>query len=304
MNNWHTTGVGSLPFVDSSEAVHYAASSYTIPFYPQLVQHERYIASTLPQMLQEAVPIYILNLFANKSTILKSPMLLANIWEKEIPLHLAGLPGILEFSSAISNCKSQFFKIQLIGAKTATYLLEKLFGHNFDSALKDVIAISLKKYGEQLRSYCRSENKKAILMIDEPLSPNIQYLSSFSHENTVPGIHCCGKFDLSSIKDPMDAIYLSFDLNQHVINEAFLTKISKLKDRSGLMLGLIDTTKQTIDRNLCKTLIKQVAEQPNQSTSETQQLPVILTGGCGTGTQSIAFERGLAAVLKELIGRV
>jgi hypothetical protein len=304
MNICQTTGIGSLPFIDSSEAIQYVASSYTIPFYPQLVKHERYTASTVPQMLQEAVPHSILKLFSSNATTLKASKELASIWQKEIPQHLAGLPGIQEFSSVLSHSKSSFFKIQLIGPKTAIHLLEKLCGQKLEEETKNVIAISLKTYGEQLRSYCHSEKKIAILMIDDPLGPDTQCLSLFGIENTIIGIHCCGKFDLIGLIDQIDTNYLSFDLNQHIVNQKFFSNISKLQERSGLMLGIVDTTKQTIDRKRCKILSKQLTEQLKETTPQTQQLPIIFTGGCGTGTQSIDFERQLSALLKELIERV
>jgi hypothetical protein len=300
MNNWQTTGVGSLPFVDSAEAIQYVSSAYTIPFYPQLVQHERFSKNPLPQMLQEAVPSAVLNLFADKSATIKTPAHLATLWDNEIPAHIAELPAIQEFSKTLSGLKGRFFKLQLIGPKTTIYFLEKLYGQKIDRDVQKVITEGLQKYGERLRKQCSPGNKKALMIIDEPFSPDVQNLNTFQFENTVLGIHCCGKFALGNIVDSFNKAYLSFDINQHSINQNLFTNIAKLRNNGGLMLGIVDTTKKSVDAQTCKKILDNLSHHVQVDSSNATIFPSILTGGCGTGTQSIAFEKQLSGVLKEL----
>ena len=300
MTIWQTSGVGSLPFVDSAEAIEYVCSTYTIPFYPQLVKHERFSKSSLPQMLQEAVPLPILNQFSSKSGLIKTPAQLSAMWEMEIPQHIASLPGSRDFVEALSKSGSSFFKLQLIGTKTAIHLLETLCEQKLDNNIKDVITANLKKYAELFLSQCHSRNKKPILIIDEPFGPDADILNTFKIENTIGGMHCCGTFALTNHVQQFKHAYLSFDINQHALSHSFFKTIEKLLGLGGVMLGIVDTTKKDIDIAACKRVWEQLNHQISFNTLSTDALPPIITGGCGTGMQSSAFEKQLSTLLNDL----
>ncbi len=300
MSTWQTTGIGSLPFQSSSEAVEYVFKSYTIPFFPQLIKNERYAKSNLPPMLLEAVPQAILTLFSDKSSALDKADQLQAMWDKEILAHVESLPGLTEFARTISGYKGNYYKLQLIGPQTAIQLLETLCGRTLNSALKKIVRSGLSDLMRQVLDRCNVTSKQAIIMSDEPLVSAFNLKNHQQADGVIHGTHCCAHLSLSKQLNYFKNKYLSFDLTEISSTPDVFEAISLLQKTGGVMLGIADTKQKILNASQSRDLWQQLNQNLSVDETRLHSMPLILTGGCGTGMQSIAFEKQLSALLNEL----
>ncbi len=300
MSNWQTTGVGSLPFQSSSEAVEYVFASYTIPFFPQLIKNERYTKSILPPMLLEAVPQTIITLFSDKSSVLDKTDKLQAIWDKEILAHVESLPGLAEFARTLSGYNGMFFKLQLVGPQTAVQLLGTLCGRPLNSALKRIVTNGLSALMRQVLDRCHVTGKQAIVISDEPLASDFNLKIGRQLDGAIHGTHCCASISLSSQINYFKNKYLSFDLTDFSSPNDVFESISLLQKIGGVMVGVADTKQKILNARQSTELWQQLNRNFSVDETRLHAMPLILTGGCGTGMQSIAFEKQLSALLNEL----
>jgi hypothetical protein len=300
MIKWQTTGVGSVPFKDSSEAIEYIFSSYSIPFYPQLVKNDRYAASSLPQGLQEVVPSPILQLFLEKSDCIKDHVQLDVRWKQEILPHLETLPGITEFTRRLSKFTGTFYKVQFLAPNTANYILETIYGQQLYPALRSTIEKNISLMIEEFLKKFSNANMQSILILDDPLGPNINLLKNFTLPNSLVGIHCCANFSLADIVSSLIKKYLSFDVSLMRPYASEFESINFLARHGGVILGIVDTKLKDINEKDSENAFETIAKNVSFDDERSNLMPAILSGGCGTGMHSIAYEKNLSKLLGEL----
>jgi len=300
MTTWHTTGVGSLPFQSSSDAIGYIFKSYTIPFYPQLVKNERYLKNSLPQMLQEAVPAYVLTLFLEKSKAIETPSELNKIWKNELPRHLESLPAINEFADALSKFQGKFYKIQVLGPCSAIQLLETVSGLKLQDSIKSIVHAQLQQLASMMIDKCKSSSKQAIFIFDEPFGLNVDVINSLEVGGSLVGVHSCKGFPQINQVNLLKSKYISFDLNQVGCSKSLYQVINQIILNGGMMLGLVDTTQDTVNALNSFQAWQQVKQNILIEAYSKISMPPILTAACGTGSKSINFEKQLSVLLRKL----
>jgi hypothetical protein len=300
MIDWQTTGVGSVPFQDSSEAIEYIFSSYSIPFYPQLVKNDRYVASPLPQGLQEVVPAPILKLFLEKSACLNDDAQLDVRWKQEVVPHLETLPGIKEFARRLHEFEDKFYKVQFLGPATATHLLETLYGQQLSPGIRFTIEENIFILVTKVLKAFRNAHLQPIVIWDDPMGPTPSVLDKFSFLESLIGLHCCGIFSIADVAPRLRKRYLSFDLSQIKPSTSEYEAINFLSRHGGVILGIVDTRLKEINEKDSENNFKALVENVSFDVKGSNFMPSILSGGCGTGMHSIAFEKKLSKLLNEI----
>jgi hypothetical protein len=303
MRKPETTGIGSLPFHDPETAVSHVFSSYSVPFFPQLVQHAHYKKTNAPQMLQEAVPAQILDVLLNDRRA--DPTRLREEWRPLITEHVASLPAMAEFLSRLRQHRGPLYKLQLCGPLTATRIITHLTG---GSPVPEVIAVLtdlLVETAHQFVVAAQAANTASCLFIwDEgvPLtepSPDhsaamATLLHSLASDRVQTGVHCCAPFHPDAFLAFARDHWLAADLTMlDLADDSVVSVLQRIRQSGGLIAGIVDTSATAVNqaqvRNLCKKL--------GSLTQTSGTRPLLVSGGCGTGPRTEAFEHDLVRAL-------
>lgn len=295
-----TTGVGSLPFTDFQDAMDHVFSSYSIPFYPQLPKHPLFKNSPAAQMLQEVVPANILaKIVGNPKPDLGN---IENDWNTD----LTQFPGIDLFKKFLKNSGSRLFKLQLAGPGTALAALEFYTGRTFETGFVSLLRKKIVAQAKHLINYLRIKDQTCIFLWDELLvHPGLESSLADLFQIEAPGavitgVHNCASLKLEVFVAHSDHRYLSADFSRFSLEEpANVQALRKIVGLGGLIAGIVDTQKTSIEKSPVMGLWQKLANELD-NTANHPEMPLMLSGGCGTGLHSVDYEISLAKLLSEI----
>jgi methionine synthase II (cobalamin-independent) len=330
--NCKITGIGSLPFTDSKEAMEFVIDyCKDIPFWPQLPKRTH--RENMYTMFSENIPGVRLNDY--NSIYIDSNA--EDEFEEFYQRILSGNNGGTILSDDYASGFFSFQKeIQTLSSKRAFKTLKGQvtgpisFGIQindekgkpvlYNDFLLDIVQKSICSYLQCQEVVLNKLADQAIIFIDEPYMAMIgstivninpekvtKMINSFCTEtNCLIGIHCCANTDWSLILNS-DIDILSFDAYEYAENFLLYTdEIAQFLEKEGIIAwGIIPTSAEGVEKESSGTLLKKMEhhlEKLKSKTGLTKEKILsssLITPACGFGSRDIptakrAFELTLA----------
>lgn len=299
-----TSGIGSLPFTDEKAAVDHVFAAYDVPFLPQLpLASQSY--EILPQMAQEVLPLAVLEAIADKEPTRAFALLLASAtaFEKGVE-QVCQLP-CWDFFLRRAREKSHL-KFQFIGPLTLARILAPHMPSGLTSQLEEACWVWIDLLSLVTFTLLRSRGQQKIYVIwDDALlvsdCPSYavrleQTAAKMGQRGIQWGLHSCATWSVSKVLPLMPRAILATDftltspLSFPEESRDFIAKGGQF------MAGIFDTKLDFIELSkaeeileslvLCLTKLKWSGD-------------LLISGGCGTGLKSVAFETSLAVGMKK-----
>ncbi|MEW6068800.1 MAG: hypothetical protein AB1610_10985 [Nitrospirota bacterium] len=323
-----TTGIGSLPHTNPTEACGLALKTCDIPFWPQLPRLS-FRESMVPQF-SEGMPCIKIDEHREIIWIEKDKGDdLARFYETysedlKIAVSEDYARGFYAFIEMLEGRDFKYLKGQVTGPLTFTLGLKDSDGRPvyFDEELREISLMVLKaKIFWQIRILKRFA-EHIIIFIDEPILSALGSTSyigvnpdealrllretsdAIKHAGGIPGIHCCGKADWQMVINSKVEI-INFDAYEYVETISLYPDefTAFLKNGGYLAWGIVPTTDSIKGENTdsIKRRFKNGFERLSKSLSPDLLLSkVLLTPSCGAGSRSIAETLKIFSILAEL----
>lgn len=309
-----TTGIGSLPHHDPSEAVSLILKGFDIPFWPQLPR--RSVLEGMIAQFTEGMPqIRILeddSVIANRD----SEEELQRFYESYTDTTSLAISedyamGLHEFLRQTRKKRFPFLKGQVTGPITFTLGIRTAEGTPiyFDEELREISLMVLKAKARWQIQAMKPQSDQVLIFIDEPILSVIggsAYLSinpeevkrllkemvhSISLAGAIPGIHCCGRADWQLVCKSGVKL-LSFDSYEHFPSILASAEVLKefLKNGGYLVWGAIPTTETILIEDMNSILKKfrdSVESLAGFIPEDMIKKQMLLSPSCGMGSRSI-----------------
>jgi hypothetical protein len=302
-----TTGVGSLPFEDPEKAIEHVFTKYTLPFLPELPRMIGKKSSIPPMLYSVCSPRLRQAIGANQTQDFFRE------WERwsesaaEAEETLQSWSLLSPFANRAKS--SNQIKVQMAGPDTFSTFLQTLGGQSREVAEKFSWAWVQTLSQALVAKLTPLVLGRIYFFWDEPtlgsgatLGGGERYLGlrgGVPSKRVAYGLHCCGVIDFCTLSRHAHRMYAGFDVYAGKIDldELVPDACHHLDQGGGLALGLVDTKadhiniESTIGR--ARPFLAKLATSPNFT-------EVLLTGGCGTGLKTVAFEEALAETLRTI----
>jgi hypothetical protein len=316
-----TTGIGSLPLKEASEALRIIFNSIDIPFWPQLPKRD-FREQMIPQF-SEGMPCLRLDEEKERMWVDVSKERADEVY-KFYKTFLEGNPYKFQISKEYSIGFHEFLK-ELTRLKTYKYIKGQVTGPitfslglagqdrrpiYYDDEMRDIATklISMKALYQikELDGF----GAKVIIFIDEPILSAIgsstylgiergdiekainEVIDVIHSAGALAGIHCCGNTDWSVVTSTRIDI-LSFDA-YHFFNSLTLypEEIKGFIDRGGNLAWGIIPTGEDILHETVRALIERLRDDFGVLKSlsiedDTLKGQCLITPSCGTGSMEI-----------------
>lgn len=302
-----TVGIGSLPFADEASAIEHVFDAYDVPFFPQLVQHHRYRAVNAPQMLQEVVPIPLLEILLTGNWTHQS--LIEQMWLQSHPEHMESLPGWNLFIHRLQTTQPATCKLQLCGPETAIRIIESLTGKAMPESLRDLMYRAIVAQAQAMSARTRVHAQQCIMLWDEGealVNGNLDTLRRLDDvckavevSNVISGVHCCAPFNLKNFLVIAQDRYLAVDLTlPEFANSQAAQILEQIAREGGVIAGVVNTQAADVHDLQAETAYTFAQQLLRNNDS---RLPHLISGACGSGLKTPSFETAMARCLRSLV---
>ncbi|MEW6674547.1 MAG: hypothetical protein AB1348_00755 [Nitrospirota bacterium] len=310
-----TTGIGSLPHTDPEEACRLVLGTFDIPFWPQLPKVSFY-ELMIPQY-SEGMPFIRIDEQRERIWIQRDESdALTKFYEAcsedyKVAISEDYAKGLNIFIRLIKDKQSDFIKGQVTGPLTFTLGLKDAEGRPvyFDEELREISLMLLMAKIRWQMDILRPYAKNIIIFIDEPILSALGstgYLSVSSEEalrllretsdavkqaGGIPGIHCCGNADWSTVINS-DVRIISFDAYGYsdTISMYPAEFTGFLKGGGYLAWGIVPTTEAIIGEtpdSIKKRFDISMKRLSKSISTDLLLSQILLTPSCGTGSRNI-----------------
>ncbi len=323
-----TTGIGSLPHIDTRKASELIFESFDIPFWPQLPKIS-FKEAMIPQY-SEGMPFLKMDIQKERIWIERDNSDSLNEFyenyseDLKIPISQGYTAGFYEMVGQLKGKSFTYLKGQITGPLTFTLGLKDANGRYifYDEELREVALMLLKAKARWQIDELKKYSDKVIIFIDEPILSALgssAYLSVSEEESlrllseiiggvkdsgAVAGIHCCGKADWGMVINSAPDI-LNFDAYDYFDTiEIYHEQLNGFLSAGGyLAWGIIPTTIDIRSENKESIIIRfrTIFERLSKNIDvETLASHSLLTPSCGTGSLNEEEAEKVFTLLKGL----
>lgn len=309
-----TTGIGSLPHQNASEAVRLVLRGFDIPFWPQLPK--RSVLEGMIAQFTEGMPQVRIDDDGTVWAHRDSEEELQRFYESYTDSTLLAISeehakGLHEFLREIRKGKYRVLKGQITGPVTFTLGIRLRDGNPlyFDEELREIALMVLKAKARWQIEVMRHQAEELLLFIDEPVLSVIggsaylaivpeeierligELVNSIREAGAIPGIHCCGSADWQFVIRSGVKV-LSFDAYEHFSSIlAGAERLPEFFERGGyLAWGIVPTTeainKESVDK-LRRRFLENMEALSRFVPQEILKRQLLLTPSCGMGSRTI-----------------
>lgn len=309
-----TTGIGSLPHRNASEAVRLVLRGFDIPFWPQLPK--RSVFEGMIVQFTEGMPQIRIDENGTVWAHRDSEEELQRFYESYTDSTLLAISedyakGLHEFLRETRKGKYRVLKAQITGPVTFTLGIRLSDGNPlyFDEELREIALMVLKAKARWQIEVMRPQTESLLFFIDEPVLSVIggsaylaisqeeierlirELVSSISEAGAIPGIHCCGSADWQFVIRSGVKV-LSFDAYEHFSSIlAGAGRLSEFFEKDGyLAWGVVPTTeainKESVDK-LRSMFFERMEELSRFVPLEILKRQLLLTPSCGMGSRTV-----------------
>ncbi len=287
-----TTGIGSVPFVDAEAAVKHVFANYSLPFYPQLVQHPSLKGDrVLPSMVREILTDEMQTAVRAKDVAaLKS--LIGSATDGDAAAQIKRQIACAPFLDRVSTAKS--LKLQLVGPHTAHALLAV----DCWDWVERLSLAWLRLVREKSATIAMQLHWDDGLLATKGAAKEHERWRTFAKTvqsaGATLGLHCCAPADLDQLTALGQGKVLALDANVIDLGSPASLELLRAHAASGgrLVLGAFDTRLPKFDRARGQNVAGRFRSVPGL---------IAISGGCGTGLHGTDYELALARSLTETI---
>lgn len=322
-----TTGIGSLPHTDASEACRLVLHTFDIPFWPQLPGLS-FRELMIPQF-SEGMPFLKVDEKRGTVWIERDGNALTRFYETysedmELPISETSAKGLHAFRHEVAGRHFRYLKGHITGPLTFTLGLKETGGRlvYFDEELREIALMLLKaKIRWQIR-ILQHYADRVVIFIDEPVLSALG-TSSFigvapeealrllretadviQNAGGIAGIHCCSKADWPLVISSNVRI-ISFDAYDYVETISLYPAEFSAFLRSGgyLAWGIVPTTEAIQEEDtesIAHRLERGIELLTKSLPSDLLISQILLTPSCGTGARSLAETEKVFRILNAL----
>jgi hypothetical protein len=308
-----TTGIGSLPFDEPERALAHAFARYGLPFLPQLPRRTKGSSAEVPPMLAEVLTPRMRSATARHDRhalieAVRDATIAPGTAERQWLAHPCGR-GFLAQAGEHDELKAQ-----LIGPLAATLLLETLVGRDDgEDALFPLLVgwitqltlalTRLVTHGRAATLVMLWDDGALPLCADEARRQSyVEVFRSLQAQGVALGVHCCEAIDAAALIETLPGAVLALDTCVVRLDEpAARVAARRHLSRGGrFIFGVFDTRPGRFNRAEGLERTRALASMLDAAFPDgSWRGQVALSGGCGTGLRSEAFELELAAALSE-----
>ncbi len=329
LQSFSTTGIGSLPHSDPSEACNVIFDSVNIPFWPQL-PHRSFLELMVPQY-SEGFPFIKIegeNIYIEKA----GKQAVASFYEKiadkgEFLISKEYAAGLYSFIDILKKNKKKLKTVKghITGPLTFTLSLtdNQKRPIYFDEEMRELALELLKGKAYWQIKTLRPYSEEILLFVDEPILSALgtsSYIGVDSAEalrllqelvnhiktlGALSGIHCCSNADWSLVlSSGLDVLSFDAYFFWDTIS-LYPEKIKTFINNGGFIAWGIVPTTDTIRR----LTLQDLKEQLERGLSSLEKIGVpknklrkqiLLTPSCGTGSMEINDALRVFSLLKDL----
>ncbi len=329
LKSFSTTGIGSLPHSDPSEACRVVFDSVEIPFWPQL-PHRSFLELMVPQY-SEGFPFVKIegeNIRAEKADEQAASTFYEAIARNEgFPISKEYAAGLYAFINTLKEKKQKFrvVKGQITGPLTYTLSLtdKQKRPIYFDEEMRELSLELLKGKASWQIETLRPYAEEILLFVDEPILSALgtstyigvdtaeasRLLSEIIHHiktsGALAGIHCCGKADWPLILSSGIDVF-SFDAYFYWDTlSLYPEEIKKFINNGGFIAWGVVPTSDAIREVTLQGLREQLERGLSSLEKigiqrETLEKQLLLTPSCGTGSLEIKDALRVFSLLRDL----
>jgi hypothetical protein len=310
-----TTGIGSLPHRDATEACQLVLRTFDIPFWPQL-PNISFLEAMIPQYCEGMPFIHVdserqtVTIDRNEGDDLER---FYEAWrdDRRIAISVDHAEGFHAFQRSIKARRFETLKGQITGPLTFTLGLKDRQGRlvYFDEELRQISLMLLHAKARWQIELLKEHAEQALIFFDEPILSALgssAYLSvsrdealrllketaeAISRAGGIPGIHCCGNADWPLVIES-GARVINFDAYAYFDNfTMYRDEIAGFLEGGGyLAWGIVPTT-DAIGHETPESIISLFRERiETLSRFVSRDLlfsRILLTPSCGTGSRTI-----------------
>ncbi len=310
-----TTGIGSLPHINSEDACELILNTFDIPFWPQLPRLSFKESMTI--QYSEGMPYIRVNENEQDAWIIRDGGdELERFYEScsentKIAISEDYAIGLHTFLRMIKGRRFQILKGHVTGPITFTLGLKDNYGRlvYFDEELREISSMLLQAKARWQIDLLKQHSDSVIIFIDEPILSAIgssSYLGVDSEEvlrllkdmvsaieeaGGISGIHCCGRADWPMVIKS-GVRMLSFDAFEYF--DAFAIYHEEIRNflQTGgyLAWGIVPTSdaiNSVDDKYINKLMDNHLKKLYEHIPSELVNSQIIITPSCGTGSRSV-----------------
>lgn len=309
-----TTGIGSLPHRNPSEAVRFVLRGFDIPFWPQLPK--RSVLEGMVAQFTEGMPQIRIGEDGTVWAHRDSEEELQRFYESytdstTLAISEEHAKGLHEFLRETRKGRYRVLKGQVTGPVTFTLGIRLRDGNPlyFDEELREIALMVLKAKARWQIEAMRSQTEAIMLFIDEPVLSVIggsaylalsveeverlisELVNAVAEAGAIPGIHCCGSADWDMVIRSGVRV-LSFDAYEHFSSMlAAADGLTEFLKRGGyLAWGIVPTTEainKETEGSLMKRLLQNIEELSRLVPQELLRTQLLLTPSCGMGSRTL-----------------
>lgn len=308
-----TTGIGSLPHYNPSEAVQFVLRAFDIPFWPQLPR--RSILEGMISQFTEGMPQVRVERDGSVRAYRNSEEELHRFYESYTETTTLAISedyamGLHEFLRQTKKRRYKYLKGQITGPVTFTLGIRSDDGNPvyFDEELREISLMVLKAKARWQIQVMKPQAEKVVIFIDEPILSVIggsaylsinpseverllrEMVSAISSSGAIPGIHCCGRADWDMVIRSGVKV-LSFDAYEHFQSIIASSEALKgfLEGGGFLAWGIVPTT-EAINKEDMDSLLRKLRSDMDDLSKYIPETfikrQMILTPSCGMGSRS------------------
>ncbi|MCI4626182.1 MAG: hypothetical protein L3V56_09510 [Candidatus Magnetoovum sp. WYHC-5] len=323
-----TTGIGSLPHIEPSEACKLILESVDIPFWPQLPKAG--FRQSMIAQYSEDMPFLRLDVARERVWFEREDEgELSRFYEKFImpigsPISSEFANGFYEMENMVSQRRFSCFKGHVTGPLTFTLDIKESNGRflYFDEELREVALMLLEAKARWQIERLRAFADNVVIFIDEPMLSALgssvylgvsqeetgrllaSMIERIKNAGAIVGIHCCGKADWELVFDSKPDI-VNFDSYSY-FNTIVLyhEKIRDFIEGGGwLSWGSVPTGQEIKNEDFSgvwKIFMDNLDSLGRYIDIKTVVQRSMLTPSCGTGGLTVEEAKKVFAILKQL----
>ncbi len=310
-----TTGIGSLPHIDATDACRLVLDTFDIPFWPQLprISFKEFM---VPQY-SEGMPFFRID--AERQTVWVEKNESDELdrfyegWSDGCRIAISEdyAKGLHTFLHLVKNRKFEFLKGHVTGPLTFSLGLKDAGGKPiyFDEEFREISLMLLKAKTRWQIDALKPNARKIIVFIDEPILSALgssaylgvsqeeslrmikEMTGTIQSEGGLAGIHCCGNADWPMvIKSGADIV--NFDAYDYLDTiSLYYEEFRGFLEKGGLLAWGIVPTSEAIADEGPESIIRRFhtgVEMLSRHIPEGLLLSqILLTPSCGTGSRTV-----------------